>query len=117
MTVDTLQNALSAVGVAVYKGYAVTGATLPYMVIRPLSLLSEEESVGGPSMVWDSQNSIYCVAGSVEASHNLALAAMRAVEGNRVGGHYLSTSLGYVGALIEGAYETQVTTQVRKGTF
>lgn len=114
-TFDVLLDKLPTLGVAVYPGYAATGAPLPYNVVRPLYQDSVDVSVGGPALTWDDQFAVYCCASSVVTSHKLAMAVMDALEGLHIEGHYLSTSLGYVGAATEGKYETLVTTQRTKG--
>jgi hypothetical protein len=105
-----------AVEVPVYTGYAPTGATLPYVVTRPLFIDTETEvSLDGKAVDWNHQYSLYCCAASVEASFNLALAVMRTLQGARVGGTTLDTSMGYNGAEVEGHYESQVTVQLNQG--
>lgn len=98
-----------------YSGYAPTGAKLPYVVTRPLTADDVELAINGSGIDWDMQYSVYCCGGSVEASYNLAIAVMGELQGQRVGGTTLSTSMGYVGAQVEGHYETQVTVQLNQG--
>lgn len=117
MSLDIIAKAAEAVGVPVYTGYASTGAKVPYVVARPLTADSTSYSVGGESLSWDDRYSLYAVAGSVVASHNLGLAIAQAVEGTRIGGNYVATSIGYIGALTEGSYETQITAQTTKGSL
>jgi hypothetical protein len=98
-----------------YKGYAPTGAVLPYVVSRPLIAGDLAEALAGNEMTIDIQFSLYCCGGRVEACYNLALDVMRDLQGKRVGGTTLSTSVGYVGAPVEGHYESQVTVQLNQG--
>ena len=98
-----------------YIGYAATGARAPYSVIRPLFLGDQGVALDGSAVAWDDQFSVYCVAASVEASFNLGLLVIAALQGTRVRGTTLSTSMGYVGAVVEGYYETQVTVQLNQG--
>lgn len=99
----------------VHKGYAATGALPPYVVLRPVAMLPEPGTLDGRTPAWDSSFGAYCVGGSVEASYNLALLVMSQLDGKRAGGTALATSLGYVGAEVEGSYETQVTAQLKLG--
>lgn len=98
-----------------YTGYAPTGATLPYVVHRPLLVDIVDVAIGGEAVDWDYQTSLYCCAGSVEASFNLALAVINQLQGQRVGGTTISASMGYNGAIVEGHYESQVTVQLNQG--
>lgn len=117
MTLQEMSQIARTVGVPVYVGYAATGANAPYVVIRPMSLDSLSSSVGGESVVWDDRYAFYAVSNSVEASHALSIALMQAVEGARISGSYVSTSIGYVGSLVEGLYETQITALLMKGSL
>src|SRR5690606_17447293 len=94
-----------------HDGYPPTGAKLPYVINRPMIIDVDVLAMCGDSIDWDYQFGLYCCGGSVEASFNLATAVMGELQGARVGGTTLSTSLGYVGAEVEGHYETQVTVQ------
>jgi len=98
-----------------YMGYAPTSAQLPYVVHRPLVFNETDNSVAGIVIDLDAQFSLYCCGASVEASFNLALEVMRDLQGKRVGGTTLSTSMGYSGAPVEGHYESQVTVQLNQG--
>ncbi|QNL30967.1 tail terminator [Microbacterium phage GaeCeo] len=106
---------LDSLGVPAVQGYAATKAALPYVVARPLVVAGEDIALNGATMAWDNQHSLYCAAASVEASYNLALAVMRALDGQRVGDSTLSASMGYSGAQVEGHYESQVTVQTYQG--
>lgn len=117
MSLQQVVDVSSSVGVPVYNGYAATAARVPYVVVRPMTLDPLQESVGGPAMVWDTRYALYAVAGSVAASYNLAVSLLQVLNGARISGSYMSASLGYVGALTEGAYETQVTTLSMKGSL
>lgn len=98
-----------------YNGYANTGAKLPYVVARPLSLNPDELSLDGSAVIWNNQVTLYCCAGSVQASSNLARAVLRRVHGARIGDDVLSASVGYFGAPVDGHYEAQITVQVNQG--
>lgn len=110
-------NALIGDGVQVvrYAGYPATGASLPYVVTRPMLIDPEAITLDGMATAWDIMFSVYCVAGSVDASFNLARDVMTAVQGKRVGDSTLSASMGYVGATVEGRYESQLTIQAHQG--
>lgn len=100
----------------VYPGYAATGARLPYVVSRPSSLVDgEERAISGDSVAWDMQFMFYCCAASVEASYNLALQVIGNLDGVWVLGSTITTSIGYIGASVEGHYETLVTVQSYQG--
>ncbi|WNM75058.1 tail terminator [Microbacterium phage Morrigan] len=96
-------------------GEAPTGATMPYVVSRPLLVDDLNVAVNGKAIDWDFQFSLYCCAASVEASYNLAVMVMKDLQGQRVGGTTLTTSMGYTGAQVEGHYESQVTVQLNQG--
>ncbi|QWY84459.1 tail terminator [Microbacterium phage CaptainRex] len=99
-----------------FKGYPATGARAPFVVSRPLLTQDEvDRALSGDPLAWDVQFSLYCAGASVEASYNVALGAMRDLDGKPVGGTTLSTSLGYIGAQVEGHYETQVTVKLNQG--
>lgn len=98
-----------------HTGYAPTGAQVPYVVSRPLLVDNLSVALAGNAIVWDDQFSLYCCGGSVEASYNLAREVMDELQGARVGGTTLKTSMGYIGALVEGLYESQVTVQINRG--
>ena len=95
-------------------GYAATGQKAPYVCLRPLDL-APENAINGQAIHWDTEVSAYCAGASVEASFNLALLVIGQLHGVRVAETTLSTSLGYVGAQVEGHYETQVTIQLNQG--
>lgn len=99
----------------VSSGYPVSGQKLPYVISRPLIVDDLELALNGEAIDWDFQYTLYCAAGSVEASFNLALAVAGALQGARVSGTTLTTSIGYVGAQVEGHYESQVTVQLNQG--
>lgn len=98
-----------------HPGYAPTGARVPYVVSRPLLVEDESVALAGNALAWDDQFSLYCAGGSVEASYNLALLVMDELQGARVAGTTLTTSMGYIGAQVEGHYESQVTVQLNRG--
>lgn len=101
--------------VSTFSGYAVTGARLPYVTGRALYLDPGEPALDGSAVAWDDQYSLYCSGASVEAADNLARYVMRTLQGARVGGTTVSTSMGYSGAVVEGHYESQVTAQLHQG--
>lgn len=117
MTIDDIKISLETLGVSVYSGYPSSNVVLPYAVVRPLIVDPDEEFLCGQAISWDFQFSVYCCGASVEASFNLALAVMQNLKGKRVGNSTLSTSTGYIGAPLEGQYETQVTVQVNQGAL
>lgn len=98
-----------------FVGYAPTGQKVPYSVVRPIIIADEGRNLDGSAAAWDQQYGVYCVGGSVEASYNLAIMCIKRLDGKRVGSTTLSTSMGYVGAVVEGAYESQVTVQLNQG--
>lgn len=99
-----------------YMGYADTGAQVPYVVSRPLLIDDTDgRAVNGDLIARDDRFSVYCCGASVEASYNLALDTMRDLDGKRVGGTTLSTSMSYIGAQVEGHYETAVVVQLNQG--
>lgn len=100
-----------------HEGYPPTGAKVPYVVSRPLILDDLAVSVAGEAIDWDAQFTLYCCGGSVEASYNLAVAVMGELQGKRVGGTTLSTSMGYSGAQVEGHYESAVVVQLNQGVI
>lgn len=110
-------NALITV-VPAYVGYAPTGTELPYVVTRPLDIGRDTDlNLDGSVVDWNTQVSVFCCAAGVEASFNLALAVMGTLQGARVQGTALATSMGYNGAEVEGHYESQVTVQLNQGGF
>ncbi|WIC89570.1 tail terminator [Microbacterium phage GardenB] len=115
VSMDDIKVLLDAAGIPNYKGYAPTNAKVPYVVDRPLVIDHEDVALNGAALAWDNQFSLYCAAGSVEASLNLAKEVIIALQGKYVGGSTLDTSMGYSGAQVEGHYETQVTAQINTG--
>lgn len=115
MSIFTEVNALVQPVIPVHTGYAPTGAKLPYVVHRPLVLDSGDIALDGSALGWSHQTSMYVCADSVEASYNVAVAVMKALQGARVAGTTLTTSMGYTGAMVEGHYESQVTVQLNTG--
>ena len=98
-----------------HTGYAPSQAQAPYVVSRPLLIDDLTVALDGSAIDWDFQFSLYCVGASVEVSYNLALGVMGDLQGKRVGDTTLSTSMGYIGAQVEGLYESQVTVQLNQG--
>lgn len=110
-----INSLITSASLSVFTGYPPTGAKLPYTVHRPLILDTVTEAINGDALDWDYQTTLYACASSVEASFNLAVLLMRALQGARVGNTTLSTSMGYSGAVVEGHYESQVTVQLNQG--
>ena len=104
-------------GLTVFDGYAKTGSTPPYVVNRPMILDTDDLALCGQALDWDFSFSLYCVGASVEASYNLALRLMQALQGQSVGDSTLSCSMGYSGNQVEGRYESQVTIQINQGAL
>lgn len=115
VSMDQVSALVEAAGVSCYNGYAPSNAKVPYVVNRPLIVDHENVALNGAALDWDNQFSLFAAGGSVEASYNLALDVISALQGKRVGGSTLDTSMGYVGAQVEGHYESQVTAQVNTG--
>lgn len=115
MNMSDIISAIEASGITVYDGEAATGARLPYIVVRPLNLGAEDLALSGGSMAWNNEFTAYCCGAGHTASFNVAKLLIQAVQGMHVGDSTLSTTLGYVGARVEGNYETQVTIQVHQG--
>lgn len=104
-------------GVDTFIGYSDTDSMPPFVALRPLNIDAPEVSVAGNAFDWDTEYSAYCAAGSVAASYNLAVQVINQVQGKRVNGTTLSASMGYVGAQVEGHYESQVTIQLNQGVL
>ena len=115
MDMSDITTALGDIGVPVYPGYPKTGARLPYIVHRPLMVDADGVALCGLAVSWNFQHAVYCCGSSVEASYNLARMVLEALHGNRVGDSILVTSMGYVGASVEGHYESQVVARVNQG--
>lgn len=115
MNMSDITSALSVTGVPVYEGEPSSGANLPYIVVRPFNLDTGDVALSGDALAWNNEFAVYCCGGSSTASFNVAKLLIQAVQGVHVGDSTLSTTLGYVGARIEGNYETQVTIQVHQG--
>lgn len=115
ISLNTIKAVYQGVDAAHYVGYPDTGSTVPFTCVRPLIINPDELALNGEALVWDDQFTVYCAGGSVEASYNLAVLVIQATHGSRVGGTTLSSSMGYVGAPVEGHYESQVTIQLNQG--
>ena len=116
--IQEINSLIELVGVPVFPGYAATGASLPYVVTRPLMVDNTTElALNGDAVDWDFNIAVYCCAAGVEASFNLALAVIGTLQGARVRGTTLAASMGYNGAEVEGHYESQVTVQLNQGGF
>lgn len=117
MSLQQVDQLVKGAGLTSHVGYAKTGAKAPYVVVRPMTILPDAAALCGQAIDWDANYGLYCVGGSVEASYNLAVLVMQALQGARVGGSTLSCDMGYVGSLQEGQYETQVTAQTYQGAL
>lgn len=117
MDMQQLQQVLEALGVTVAPGYPKNNTQLPYMVHRPLVTDPADQALCGQALDWDVQHTVYCCGESVEASYNMAKALLQHLQTVRQGNTTLSASLGYVGAQLEGHYETQVTIQLNQGAL
>lgn len=115
MDLQSLVNAIQSLGLVATPGYPASGARPPYVVVRPMIVDHENVAVNGQAIDWDHQYGLYCVGGSVEASFNLAKSVVAGLDGGRFGDSTASLSIGYVGAQVEGNYETQVTAQSTQG--
>ena len=99
-----------------HKGYAPTGARVPYVVSRPLLIDDAlDRALSGDPIALDTQFSLYCCGASVAASYNLAVAVMKELDARPLAGTTLKTSMGYIGVQVEGHYESQVTVQLNQG--
>lgn len=117
MQMSALTTKIQALGMTAYAGYPATGAQLPYVVHRPSLALPDNEALAGNAIDWDNQHYIYCAAASVEACYNMAIDLTNALQGSRLGDDMLSASIGYIGAPVEGHYETQITLQTYQGVL
>lgn len=117
MDMQAIAALIQAAGVSTHSGYASTGAVPPYVVVRPMIIDTDVFTIDGGAMNWDFNFGVYCVGASVAASYNLAVLTMQALQGQRVGGSTLACTMGYVGAQVEGRYESQVTVQVNQGAL
>lgn len=115
MEMSALTSLLTNVDGTGFLGYPETRAKAPYYVIRPMVTTPGDLALCGQSMAWDFQFGVYCCGASVEASYNLGIAVMAALQGQRVGDSTLSCTMGYVGSQQESHYETQVTVQINQG--
>lgn len=117
MDMTAITTLARAAGLTVFDGYAKTGSTPPYVVNRPMITDPDTLALCGDALDWDFSFGLYCVGASVEASYNLAIWLMAALQGQRVGDSTLSCSMGYTGAQVESRYETQVTVQINQGAL
>jgi hypothetical protein len=115
VSMSEISNVVRAAGISVYDGYAPTNAKVPYVVNRPLLIDHENVALNGSVLDWDNQFALYAAGGSVEASFNLAKDVILAAQGKPVGGSTLDCTMGYVGASVEGHYESQITVQINTG--
>ncbi|QBZ73205.1 tail terminator [Microbacterium phage Theresita] len=115
MDMQSIREAVEGLGLVAYTGYPSSNSRAPYVVVRPMIVDTENIAINGATIDWDHQYGLYCVGGSVEASFNLAKAVVQGLDGERMGDSTLSPSIGYVGAQVEGNYETQVTVQSTQG--
>jgi len=99
-----------------YIGYAHNNARLPYGVVRPVALVPDQVPLSGASWSRSVTIGVYCRAGSVEASFNMALSAIASLDGLAIAGTEATASMGYSGAVVEGAYESMVTVSFGKAS-
>lgn len=115
MSTSEIVSMVKSAGLSAFSGYAKTGSTPPYVVVRPMTADPEDLSLRGDVMAYDSRFAAYCVGASVDASFNLAKVVVGALQGKRVAGNVASCSIGYSGAQVESRYETQITIQIDQG--
>lgn len=115
MNMATVEQALSSIEVPVYQGYAATGAKLPYMVVRPISTDPDGATVCGEATTWTDRLGVYCCAGSVGASANLARDAAGEIVSFFSGVSATTVAVAYYGNVLEGQYESLVTITVTEG--
>lgn len=98
----TLQEVADEVGTVAtaYVGYAPDKAHPPYVVVRPITRLTDGVSVAGKALAYTSAIGAYCVADSVEASYNLAVLVMGALSGE--------VDMNYTGEQVAHRYESLV---------
>lgn len=101
-------------GVPVYVGYPPTGAVLPYICIRPLDM-GPTNAIAGCALFWDTHFSVYACTNSVNSCYSLSTDLLSLYHGAIVDGVAISASFSYMGAEIEGHYETLITLQFDKG--
>ena len=112
-----IQELIDLVPVQAYAGEAPTGAHPPYVVVRPgtVAVADDTTALCGLQVAWDVSYDLHCRAGSGEASWNIALDCVTALQGTRTSQGVLSCTVNYTGALVEGAYETQLSVQLYQG--
>lgn len=112
---DQLQERLQSFEVPVYVGYAADNARTPYMVIRPVSDDPQQHTVCGGAVTWSAVMGVYCVAGGVAASTNLARDVAGELSGSKLGNNVVTSAVAYYGQRLEGLYESMVTIQSIQG--
>lgn len=115
MNLQAVKSALATLDVALYIGYPATGATAPYITLRPYLVDPIESALSGAAVYWDDRLVAYTTGASVEASYNLALSVVRLLHGTRIDEAIASCSIGYVGLKVEGLYDSQVVIQANQG--
>lgn len=116
MILSDITDMLSGLDCPTYEGYADTGAKVPYVVVRPQIMDHDElTAITGDVVAWNNEFYLYACGGSVSASYNLALEVMQTLQGARLEGSTLDTTMGYAGASVEGHYESQITVQKHQG--
>lgn len=117
MWIDDLKEKLQPElqGAKVFSGAAVTGAQAPYVVLRGISTTPDILTLEAQPTAWGYMWGAYCVGGSPEASYNLAVAAVQALQGRWAGDSLLSCEIAYVGLRVEGLYESLVQIDVQQG--
>lgn len=114
---DDILTGLGGVGFSVYKGYAPNNAKPPHAVLRPVYLGDGPVPLSGPQLAYPATIGVYCRGASVEASFNMAVAAIKALDGLAMRGTQAVASMGYTGAVVDGAYESQVTVTFTEGSL
>lgn len=117
MWIDDLKQKLQPElqGARVFNGAAATGAQAPYVVLRGISTTPDTLTLEAQPMAWGYVWGAYCVGSSPEASYNLAVAAVQALQGRWAGDSLLSCEVAYTGLRVEGLYESLVQISVQQG--
>lgn len=117
MDMATIAQALQPLGVPCYTGYAATGATLPYVVVRPITTDPNDRTLCGSATSWTDRLGVYCCGASVAASSNLARDVAGELATQFAGKADLSAAVAYYGNALEGQYESLVTVTTTEGAL
>ena len=117
MWIDDLKEKLQPElqGVKVFSGAAASGVHAPYVVLRGISTTPDTLTLEAQPLSWGYLWGAYCVGDSPEASYNIAVAAVQALQGRWAGDSLLSCEIAYTGLRVEGLYETLVQINVQQG--